>query len=272
MARSRTLWLFALDELLLAAGWGTAAYLAYTSSQLSSRLGHLSVKPHSHPNPHPNPSSSPFSPSPTPPRNSLPGGVVSPFVERYHALHLTRFTVPRCRVPDPDTLTDLTTRWGHLSVFGACIAVLGFIFAIVRMFEWRPFAQVYLVTACADMNMKAIACRSRAVRSVSTSGAGRLAPAGHYCTCAIRPTSLGYRGTIGHRRPGRLPYPTRVDPVASRPAAKPLGDGRVRVLCRDGAGLGGGSHQERRGRRQRGVSGASGMRVHVCTCGVWSSP
>ena len=44
MARSRTLWLFALDELLLAAGWGTAAYLAYTSSQLSSRLGHLSVR------------------------------------------------------------------------------------------------------------------------------------------------------------------------------------------------------------------------------------
>ena len=37
VARSRTLWLFALDELLLAAGWGTAAYLAYTSSQLSSR-------------------------------------------------------------------------------------------------------------------------------------------------------------------------------------------------------------------------------------------
>jgi len=74
VARSRTLWLFALDELLLAAGWGTAAYLAYTSSQLSSR-------------------------------------------------------------------------WGHLSVFGACIAVLGFIFAIVRMFKWRPFAQVYLVTA-----------------------------------------------------------------------------------------------------------------------------
>lgn len=44
VARSRTLWLFALDELLLAAGWGTAAYLAYTSSQLSSRLGHLSVR------------------------------------------------------------------------------------------------------------------------------------------------------------------------------------------------------------------------------------
>jgi hypothetical protein len=74
VARSRTLWLFALDELLLTAGWGAAAYLAYTSSQLSSR-------------------------------------------------------------------------WGHLSVFGACIAVLGFIFAIVRMFKWRPFAQVYLVTA-----------------------------------------------------------------------------------------------------------------------------
>lgn len=74
VARSRTLWLFALDELLLAAGWGTAAYLAYTSSQLSSR-------------------------------------------------------------------------WGHLSVLGACIAILGFIFAIARMFMWRPFAQVYLVTA-----------------------------------------------------------------------------------------------------------------------------
>mmetsp|Transcript_35472 Transcript_35472/g.84844 ORF Transcript_35472/g.84844 Transcript_35472/m.84844 type:complete len:313 (+) Transcript_35472:2-940(+) len=73
VARSRTLWLFALDELLLAAGWGTAAYLAYTSSQLSSR-------------------------------------------------------------------------WGHLSVLGSFIAVLGFIFAIVRMFKWRPFAQVYLVT------------------------------------------------------------------------------------------------------------------------------
>ena len=43
VARSRTLWLFALDELLLAAGWGTAAYLAYTSSQLSSRWAHLIV-------------------------------------------------------------------------------------------------------------------------------------------------------------------------------------------------------------------------------------
>ena len=43
MARSRTLWLFALDELLLAAGWLTAAYLAYTCSQLSRAWGHLSV-------------------------------------------------------------------------------------------------------------------------------------------------------------------------------------------------------------------------------------
>jgi len=74
VGRSRTLWLFALDELLLASGWGTAAYLAYTSTQLSSR-------------------------------------------------------------------------WGHLSVFGACASVLGFLFAIVRMFAWRPFAQIYLVTA-----------------------------------------------------------------------------------------------------------------------------
>lgn len=74
VAGSRTLWLFALDELLLAAGWSTAAYLAYSSAQLSSR-------------------------------------------------------------------------WGHLSVFGACVAVIGFIFAIVRMFMWRPFAQIYLFTA-----------------------------------------------------------------------------------------------------------------------------
>lgn len=74
VARSRTLWLFALDELLLAAGWGTAAYLAYTSSQLSSR-------------------------------------------------------------------------WGHLSVVGAVVSVFGFLFAIARMFAWRPWSQVYLATA-----------------------------------------------------------------------------------------------------------------------------
>lgn len=73
VARSRTLWLFALDELLLAAGWSTAAYLAYSSAQLSSR-------------------------------------------------------------------------WGHLSIFGACVAVIGFIFAIARMLMWRPFAQIYLFT------------------------------------------------------------------------------------------------------------------------------
>ena len=59
----------------------------------------------------------------------------------------TRYTVPRGRV----TPTYLTTRWGHLSVLGSCIAILGFIFAIARMFMWRPFAQVYLVSACADM-------------------------------------------------------------------------------------------------------------------------
>lgn len=40
---SRTLWLFALDELLLTAGWSTAAFLAYTTSQLSDNWGHLSV-------------------------------------------------------------------------------------------------------------------------------------------------------------------------------------------------------------------------------------
>ena len=40
---SRTLWLFALDELLLTAGWSTAAFLAYTTSQLSDKWGHLSA-------------------------------------------------------------------------------------------------------------------------------------------------------------------------------------------------------------------------------------
>lgn len=43
LSQSRTLWLFAMDDLLLAFGVGAAACLIYTSSQVNRALGHLGV-------------------------------------------------------------------------------------------------------------------------------------------------------------------------------------------------------------------------------------
>ena len=91
--------------------------------------------------------------------------------------------------PKPNPKSN-PTRWGHLSVFGACVAVIGFIFAIVRMFMWRPFAQIYLVTPPSlTCTANAVEGHSRAVRTVSGGagrlGAGWLAPAEHSCTCAV---------------------------------------------------------------------------------------
>ena len=64
--------------------------------------------------------------------------------------------------------------------------MIGFIFAIVRMFMWRPFAQIYLVRPPSlTCTANAAEGHSRAVRTVSDWGAGRLAPAEHSCTCAV---------------------------------------------------------------------------------------
>ena len=52
------------------------------------------------------------------------------------------------------------------------MAVIGFIFAIVRMFMWRPFAQIYLVTPPSlTCTANAVEGHSRAVRTVSAAGA-----------------------------------------------------------------------------------------------------